>query len=128
VSKETIDARETIVEINVNDLPMSKEWYTRLFGKGPDLEPFPGNVEFKIGGAWVQITKGEVKPSSWTLLFEVRDLSHERERLVQGGIVPTELKSVPGVISYFDLKDPDGNSMRWFQVLTSDTKVTGIRD
>ena len=123
-----IDVRETITEIQVSNLEKSKEWYTRLFGKGPDLEPFPGNVEFKIGGAWVQIVSGKVKPSSWTILFEVRDLHRERERLRANNIEATEIETSPGVISWFDLTDPDGNSMRWFQVLTTDTKVTGNRD
>ena len=125
---QPIDVRETITEITVSDLARSKDWYSRLFGKGPDLEPFPGNIEFKIGGAWVQIVSGEVKPSSWTILFEVRNLSYERERLREEAIEATEIKTRPGVISWFDLKDPDGNSMRWFQVLTTDSKVTGIRD
>ncbi len=112
----------------MSDLPKSRKRYSRLFGKGPDLEPFPGNVEFKVGGAWVQITSGKAQPSSWSLELEVRDLSRERERLRDTGIEATEIKTVPDVISYFDLKDPDGNSMRWFQVLTSDPKVTGGRD
>jgi predicted enzyme related to lactoylglutathione lyase len=122
-----IDAREVITEIQVNSLKESKEWYSRLFGKGPDLEPFPGNIEFKIGGAWVQIVEGVAKPSSWTILFEVRDLARERERLRENNITATEIKTSPNVISWFDLKDPDGNAMRWFQVLTTDTKVTGGR-
>jgi predicted enzyme related to lactoylglutathione lyase len=126
-AQSPIDVREYITEITVSDLPKSKEWYSRLFGKGPDLEPFPGNVEYKIGGAWVQIVAGEVKPSSWTLTLEVRDITQERERLRESGIVATEVRTVPDVISYFDLKDPDGNAMRWFQVLTTDAKVTGGR-
>jgi len=122
-----IDVKDTITEIRVRDITASREWYTLLFGKPPDLEPFPGNVEFKIGGAWVQIVKGEVKPSSWTILFEVRDLARERERIVKAGINAPEIQSVPEVISWFDLGDPDGNQMRWFQVLTSDSKVTGVK-
>lgn|SRR5487761_254394 len=125
-----IDVREMIVEITVSDLSKSREWYSRLFGKkGPDLEPFPGNVEFRIGGAWVQVVSGDVQPSSsWNLQLEVSDLSRERERLRAAGIETTEIKTVPNVICFFDLKDPDGNSMRWFQVLTSDPKVIGNRN
>ncbi len=123
-----IDVREAITVITVSDLRKSREWYSRLFGKEPDLEPFPGNVEFKVGGAWVQVVSGKVQPSSWSLQLEVTDLSRERERLRKSGIAATEIKTVPDVISYFDLSDPDGNSMRWFQVLTSDPKVTGDRD
>jgi predicted enzyme related to lactoylglutathione lyase len=122
-----IDVRETLVQITVSDLSKSREWYSRLFGKGPDLEPFEGNVEFKVGSCWVQIVSGKVQASSWELLLEVRDLSRERERLREGGITAGEIKTVPDVISYFDLSDPDGNAMRWFQVLTSNPKVTGDR-
>ena len=123
-----IDVRETLVVITVSDLSKSREWYSRLFGKGPDLEPFPGNVEFRVGGAWVQISSGKVQTSSWSLQLEVRDLSRERERLRGSGIGASEIKTVPNVISYFDLGDLDGNTMRWFQVLTSDPKVTGSRE
>lgn len=70
---------------------------------------------------------GKVQASSWSLLLEVRDLSRERERLRESGIAASEVKTVPNVINYFDLSDPDGNAMRWYQVLTADPKVTGIR-
>jgi predicted enzyme related to lactoylglutathione lyase len=127
-TEHAIGVLDAIVVIAVSDLSRSRDWYSRLFGKRPDLEPFPGNVEFKVGGAWVQISKGKVQPSSWSLQLEVRDLSRERERLRKQGIAATEIKTVPSVINYFDLSDPDGNSMRWFQVLTADPKVTGNRD
>jgi predicted enzyme related to lactoylglutathione lyase len=127
-TQESVKVRETITVITVSDHQKSKEWYSRLFGKGPDLEPFPGNVEYKIGGAWVQITRGQVKPSSWSFQVEVHDLHRERERLRNAGISATEIQTSPDVISWFDLTDPDGNKMRWFQVLTTDEKVTGGRD
>jgi hypothetical protein len=122
-----VDVRETIVEITVSDLSRSREWYSRLLGKGPDLEPFPGNVEFKIGGAWLQIVEGEVKSSSWSLQIEVRDLSRERERLRTVGVEVTDIKTVPNVIDLISIKDPDESSLLFFQVLTSDPKVTGAK-
>ncbi len=124
-SLSAVAVKDMIVEIQVSDLPRSREWYSRLFGKGPDLEPFKGNVEFKIGGGWVQIVAGKPLSSTWNLQIEVVDLPRERQRLREVGIDATEIKGVPNVISYFDLKDPDGNGMRWFQVLTTDPKVTG---
>ena len=101
-TQESVGVRETITVITVSDHANSKEWYSRLFGKGPDLEPFPGNVEYKIGGAWVQISKGDVKPSSWSFEIEVHDLQRERERLRKAGISATEIQTSPGVISWFD--------------------------
>src|SRR5207245_8920056 len=113
-TQESVGVRETITVITVSDHAKSMEWYSRLFGKGPDLEPFPGNVEFKIGGAWVQIVTGKPQASSWSLQIEVQDLSRERERLREEGIEATEIKTAPNVISWFDLRDYDGNAMRWF--------------
>ncbi len=120
-----VDVKDAIIAIQVSDLEKSKAWYVKALGKLPDLEPFPGNIEFKVGGAWVQINKGKPNPSGWDLQLEVADLNRERERLREAGVAATEISTVPGVIRYFDLKDPDGNSMRWFQVLTEDPRVTG---
>ena len=120
-----VKVKDAITVITVSNLAKSREWYSRLFGKGPDLEPFPGNVEFKVGTAWVQVSEGEVSPSSWSLQLEVEDLSQEHRRLREAGIATAEIGTAPGVISWFDLKDPDGNAMRWFQVLTTDSRVTG---
>jgi catechol 2,3-dioxygenase-like lactoylglutathione lyase family enzyme len=122
-----IKVRDVITLIAVSDIEKSKDWYTRLFGKGPDLEPFPGNVEFKVGGAWVQIHRGKVKPSTWSLQIGVEDLARERERLLEARVPAPEIQTSPKVISWFDLTDPDGNPLRLFQVLTSDPKVTGDR-
>jgi len=94
-TREAIDVRETIVVITVSDLAKSREWYSRLFGKAPDLEPFPGNVEFRVGRAWVQIMKGKVQASSWSLQLEVRDVSRERERLREVGFQPARLRQFP---------------------------------
>lgn len=124
-SQESIGVKDIITVIPVSDLARSKAWYSKLFGKAPDLEPFPGNIEFKLGGAWVQVSKGTVKPSTWNLQIEVHDLAREHSRLRDHGIVTSQIGTSPGVITWFDVSDPDGNSMRLFQVLTKDSKVTG---
>ncbi len=126
--QESIDARDVITVVAVSDLSRSKDWYSRVFGKGPDLEPFPGHLEYKIGGAWVHISKGEVKPSGWRIEIEVQDLQRGPSRLQKAGISTSEIGTSPGAITWFSLKDPDGNAMRWFRLLTMDAQVTGNRD
>jgi catechol 2,3-dioxygenase-like lactoylglutathione lyase family enzyme len=122
-----IDVREVITEISVSNLAASREWYTRLLGKAPDLEPFPGNVEWRVRGGWLQIVEGTVEPSSWSFQVEVRDLPRERERLRTAHVEAAEIQTVPNVLSYFAVRDPDGNHLLFFQVLTSDPTVTGGR-
>jgi hypothetical protein len=51
----------------------------------------------------------------------------ERTRLLNAGIQVPEIKSAPNVISWFDIRDPDGNAMRWLQVFTTEKKVVGDR-
>lgn len=58
----TIEVRELITETSVSELERSKGRYAQLFGKPPDLEPFEGDIEWCLGGGWVQISNGEVKP------------------------------------------------------------------
>ena len=124
-TQESIQVKDIITAIPVSDPERSKAWYTKLFGKAPDLEPFLGNIEFKLGSAWVQISKGTVKPSNWNLQIEVQDLAKEHRRLRDNGIATPNISTSPGVITWFDVNDPDGNRMRWFQVLTGDSNVTG---
>ena len=116
-----------LVRIAVRDLSRSRQWYERLFGKRPDLEPLPGQIEFNIAGTWLLIEEGEVSPSSWNIRLEVGDLTREREHLQQLGIAMTEVKTVSGAIDWFSFADPDGNSWMFFQVSTTDPRVTGKR-
>ena len=127
-TQESIQVKDIITVIPVSDPERSKAWYTKLFGKAPDLEPFPGNIEFKLGSAWLQISKGTVKLSSWNLQIAVQDLAAEHRRLQENGIVTSQIGASPGVITWFDVNDPDGNGMRWFQILTEDPNVTGKPD
>ncbi|MDG6985431.1 MAG: hypothetical protein JRM73_01625 [Nitrososphaerota archaeon] len=46
---------------------------------------------------------------------------------MKGDIRAPEVKTVPNVISWFDISDPEGKAMRWLQVLTTDKKVVGDR-
>src|SRR5690349_16175984 len=100
---ESIRVKDIITIIPVSDLARSKAWYSKLFGKAPDLEPFPGNIEYKLGSAWIQISKGTVKPSNWNLHIEVHDLAREHRRLQDHGIVTSQIgtsrESLPGLIS-----------------------------
>ena len=115
---DIIEVKAVLVRIAVRNLGESRQWYERLFGKRPDLEPLPGQIEFNIAGTWLLIEEGEVSPSSWNIRLEVGDLTRERERLQQLGIAVTEVKTVSSAINWFTFADPDGNS--WMFLSSSD--------
>ncbi|MCI4370522.1 MAG: hypothetical protein L3J81_04240 [Thermoplasmata archaeon] len=58
---------------------------------------------------------------------EERDLPRERERLRAAGVEAAEIQTLPNVIRYFGIRDPDLNELMFFEVLTADPKVTGKR-
>jgi len=62
------------------------------------------------------------------LVCKSKYIKAEKDKTRYG--IAKEMKCVcgkPNVISWFDTEDPDGNEMRWYQVLTSDTQVRGER-
>jgi hypothetical protein len=77
---------------------------------------------------WGQITQGAPTPSSWGLRIEVPDIHRERERLRRAGIPAKEIRTIPGTIAFFGIRDPDDKEILFFQVLTKDPKVTGKRE
>lgn len=110
-------ATSVTIGIPVRDLDAATQWYARVLGKPHDLEPAPGVREFEIAGTWVQLGEGRPGGSSWNLRIGVPDLPAERRRLEQLGVGLGETQTVPGVISFFEFADPDGNSLSCYQVL-----------
>jgi catechol 2,3-dioxygenase-like lactoylglutathione lyase family enzyme len=110
-----MQATSVTIGVPVRDLEVSREWYRQLLGKAPDLEPVPGIAEFEVAGVWVQLMEGEAPGGNWTLRIGVTDLEGERDRLRGLGIEVGDVRIVPGVISYFMFRDPDGNLLSWYQ-------------
>lgn len=111
---------EVTVGVHVRSLADARRWYERLLGKGPELEPVPGIVEFNVCGAWLQLEEGPVVPGSSALRFGVPDLGTERTRLEGLGVRLGETVTVPRVIRFFDFADPDGNSLGCYELLKSE--------
>ena len=50
-----------------------------------------------------------------TLRVGVADLAAERHRLENLGLTLSETCTIPGVISFFNFYDPDGNQLSYYQ-------------
>lgn len=103
------------IGIPVSDLEVASRWYEQVLGKPHDIEPAPGIREFEIAGTWVQLDEGPAVGGNWTLRIGVADLRAERLRLEKLGLQLGETRNVPGVISFFDFCDPDGNQLSCYQ-------------
>lgn len=107
------------VGIPVRDVAAARAWYDQLFERRPNIEPVPNIAEYEVGGMWVQLMGGEPPGTGWVLRVGVRGLEAERARLAGLGVEVGAVQTVPGVVKYFDFRDPDGNALSWYEVLDS---------
>lgn len=110
-----MSARSVTIGIPVSDLEAACRWHELVLGKPHDIEPVPGIREFEVTGTWVQLDEGPPNGGHWTLRIGVTDLIAERQRLTKLGVELGETRTVPGVISFFDFHDPDGNRLSCYE-------------
>jgi predicted enzyme related to lactoylglutathione lyase len=105
------------VGIPVEDLAVATAWYDAVLDRRPAVEPADGIVEYEFAGTWIQLMGGQRSSSGWVLRYGVEDLAAERARLSRLGVSVGDVKTVPGVISFFDFVDPDDNALSCYHVL-----------
>lgn len=102
----------------VSDLSSSIDWYNSLLGEVESFTPAEGVVEFQLNTTtWLQLFEGPLSNGA-VLRLEVNKIQEEHRRLQALGISPTPVELVPGVVSYFDFKDPDGNLLSFYRLET----------
>lgn len=111
-----------IVALPVKDLLKSKLWYRQLFEYPPIIEPAPGIAELNLGPVWLQLYQAQGISGDTALRLEIKDLDKQNKRLRDEGLQVEDITVVPGLIRYFDFKDPDGNGLSFYQLLERDVK------
>lgn len=93
----------------VSELDAARQWYTHLFGRGPDDLPLPNMVQWRnLGPGAVQLWQEPDKAGQSITTIVVPDLAAERARLAPLGLVPNpDVRGDFGAIA--QLYDPDGN-------------------
>lgn len=107
-----VEILSVTVGLPVKDLSHAVPWYRRALGLAePDLQPAAGVVEFQVGPIWLQLSEEATDRSGAETVtrFGVTDADAERARLVALAVPVGPIERVPGVVTYFNLVDPDGN-------------------
>ncbi|HTW56459.1 MAG TPA: VOC family protein [Thermoplasmata archaeon] len=107
---------EVTVGLAVRDGAAAREWYDRLLGRPPEMVPAPGVLEYRLGATWLQLYTGEPVPGA-VVRLGVRHLLPERDCLRRLGFPVGKVETIPGVIRYLDLRDPDGNRISLYELL-----------
>lgn len=95
--------------LSCSNLPTSRTWFEKLFGRAPDAHPMNGLAEWHHGGnAGLQLFENAQHAGRGTLTLIVEGLSGERERLEKAGLEPGEIEPATSA-RLVRLHDPDGN-------------------
>ena len=108
----------TTVGLSVTNLESSVTWYQEVFQINQVLRPVEGVVEMKIGPVWLQLYENKNIAADNALRFGVTNVERVRKRLVEMGLEVEEISEVPDLIRYFDFRDPDGNGLSFYQLLS----------
>lgn len=115
------------IAINAGDNAEVLDFYTRVFGRGPDTAPLDNFLEWQIApGTWLQLSTGHDRPgaNNARVRFEVDDIDAAVERM-QGASVPVgETVRVPDVVAFANFSDNWGNALGFYQLLSPRTFVT----
>lgn len=111
--------QEVTVGVPVANLAEAEAWYAKLLG--PDTEimrPYPGITEFKVApGVWLQLFEPEDETVSQPILrFLVGDIAATQATHASVKINSGEAIEVPGLVTYSEFYDPDGNALGLYEL------------
>lgn len=109
------------IAINAGDADEVLDFYTRVFGRGPDTAPLDDFLEWQIcPGTWLQLSTGHTRPgaNNARIRLEVGDIADAVERMRAAGVPIGETVRVPDVVAFANFSDYWGNALGFFQLLS----------
>ena len=113
--------------INAGDHDDVQEFYTHVFGRGPDTTPMDDFLEWQVcEGAWLQISTGHERPggNNARVRFEVEDIAVAVARLDEARVPYGEVVTVPEVVQFANFSDNWGNALGFYHLLAPRPLVT----
>jgi len=117
-----------IFQIKVRNIERAKKFYEEIFGfkniwyEGPEI----GWTEFNLPGdsphlGLNSVEEGEeFEMDSGVFTIQVKNLVETKKFLDKNRIETSEITDIPGMVSYFNMTDPEGNRVQ----IVSDPRIT----
>ena len=101
--------RKTYTSLRTANLAEAENWYTKLFGRGPDYRPMKTLVQWELSEHSGLMVSADVDiAANGAVFIVVEDVAAERRRLQSVGI--SLGKDMQGDYSTLaQVRDPDGN-------------------
>jgi catechol 2,3-dioxygenase-like lactoylglutathione lyase family enzyme len=98
-----------LAQSTVSDLGAAEQWYSALWGRGPDARPMPGLLEWHVDGhSGLQVWSEPDRAGRSTVVIGTDDLEDVATRLDAEGIDHGDPQPGGGR-RILQLADPDGN-------------------
>ena len=105
-------------KINVKDMERAKKFYSDVFNLEITFAPPPevGWCELQLPGGTPKLGLNFVedgfKPDAGMLMMEVEDIEGTKAYLDEKGVETSDYTDIPGIVTYFYMKDSEGNSIQ----------------
>jgi catechol 2,3-dioxygenase-like lactoylglutathione lyase family enzyme len=97
--------------VPVSELDASIDWYTRFFGRPPDLRVGDEVLWELDGGATLFIEPNTARAGAGRITFAVAGLDALLERLAAARIEHEEIETYSNGVRHVNIPDPDGNAI-----------------
>lgn len=115
------DVRGLTIALNAGDFTEVLDFYTQVFGHGPDTAPLDDFLEWQIcPGAWLQISTGHDRPgaNNARVRLEVEHIETAVKRLTTAEVPVGDIVVVQDVVSFANFSDNWGNALGYYQLLS----------
>lgn len=100
-----------IAGVPVSDLDVSIDWYTRFFGRDPDMRAGNEILWDVDEHATLFIEPDHARAGSGRITFAVTGLDGLLERLTAAGIAHEPIETYANGVRHTKIPDPDGNAI-----------------
>ena len=97
--------------VPVSDLDAGIDWYTRFFGRPPDMRAGEEMLWEIDEHAWLFIEPNAAQAGAGRITFAVAELDTLLERLAAEGIAHEPIETYSNGVRHVNIPDPDGNTI-----------------
>jgi catechol 2,3-dioxygenase-like lactoylglutathione lyase family enzyme len=108
-----------IAGVPVSELDVSVDWYTRFFGRPPDMRAGEEILWDIDEHATLFIEPDAVRAGAGRITFAVSGLDALLERLAAQGIDHEPIETYSNGVRHVQVPDPDGNALAFAEPLSS---------
>jgi catechol 2,3-dioxygenase-like lactoylglutathione lyase family enzyme len=103
--------------VSVADFDGALDWYSRLFGRPPDITVHENEVMWRIlEGAWLYVVLDRERAGKSVVTLSVGDLDTATARIAARGVRTDSFERVGDAGRKATFRDPDGNTISFAEV------------